>query len=891
MNLTHTSHRAKEIASDGIESIRVRTNRLFAVLMTLQLVAAIVTAMTLTPATWLGSEAQMHIHVYAAIGIGLILTAVPVFLVYRSPTRYSTQIAISVAQGMYSALLIHISGGRIETHFHVFGSLAFLAFYRDWKTIIPATVVVAVDHFWRGVFWPQSVFGVLTSSPLRALEHALWVVFLDIFLIYSCVRGKQDIQSMAETQAGLEASAATTEKEVQERTAELAESESFLRAVLDSQSAHLAIIDSEGVIIGANSSWNAFWTRESGHGELPQGANYLHVCEKAQGAFKDEAAQIAVAIRRVLAKETARESVVYSWEEGDRQLWFRAEVTSLRSVSGGAVIAHHNITEQIEKSFQLEQTYSELSRLALVAERTENAVVITDCDGVIEWVNDGFTRLTNYSLEEVVGRTHGTFLQGPATDPETIEEMRRGIREGTGFSVEVIHYDKGGEPYWLGMEVTPVRDSEGQLQRFIAVERDITREVVLRKKLVAETELMDAILEAIPFQVYWKNEELEFEGCNSAFARYVGCESREQVIGADEHQVGQLPPDSIDAFVEDATVMSKGSALIDAPRSWVMPTGEKRDLLVSKIPLKDQSGNSTGVVGLFIDVTDRNRLESQLTQAQKLESIGQLAAGIAHEINTPAQYVGDNTRFLRGEFKGILKVIEKYAQQIDTTGPSKSWEERADEIRSTLEEVDYEFIREEIPQAIEQSLEGIERITSIVRAMKDFSHPGSTNKEPADLNKAVESTVTVCSNRWKYAADLELDLMETLPPVPCLVGEFNQVILNLVVNAADAIAEHNGESGTKGKITLRTFLDGDYAVVTVTDDGPGMPEGVKSKIFDPFFTTKVVGKGTGQGLAISQDVIVQKHGGSIEVQSSPGNGTTFIVRLPLSSSGQLEEAA
>ncbi len=891
MSQMSTTMRAAQLTEERIGTIRFQTNWLFALLLVIQLAATIITAIVYTPKAWASSFAQPHIHLYVAIGLGTLLTAVPLFLIARFPKRYSTQITVSIAQGLFSALLIYLGGGRVETHFHIFGSLALLSLYRDWKTLIPASLVVVIDHFGRGMFWPQYVFGVQTASSLRALEHSLWVMFIDVCLIYSCKRGKQDIEAMAEVRAGLENSASKTEREVHERTAELAESESFLRSILNSQSALLAIIDEKGVVIGTNSAWDAFWADTDGYAKISEGANYIEVCEGLGGPQYEGALRVASAIRSVLEGESEKESVVYSWEDQGGQHWFRADVTSLFTVKSGAVIAHHDITEQIQKNIQLEQTYSELSRLALVAERTDNAVVITDRSGMIEWVNEGFTRLTSYSMDEVVGKKHGTFLIGPDTDPKTVEEMRLGLETGMGYSVEVINYNKAGKPYWIGMELTPVRNTQGELERFIAVERDITREIVLRQKLVAETELMNAILEAIPFQVYWKNDELELEGCNTAFANYVGCNSREEVIGSDEHQIGQLPPDSIDAFVEDATVMRTGEPIIDDPRTWEMPNGDARDLLVSKIPLNDQKGNSTGVVGLFIDITRRNQLENQLLQAQKLESIGQLAAGIAHEINTPAQYVGDNTRFLRDEFNGILKVIEDYSRQLDKSMPQKEWDERADEIKQTLDEVDYEFIRNEIPQAIEQSLEGIERITTIVRAMKDFSHPGSSQKELVDLNQAIDSTATVCSNKWKYAADLEFDFQDSMPHVPCFLGEFNQVMLNLIVNAADAISEQRGDSGEKGKIIVRTCTDGEDAVITVTDDGPGMAEDVLAKIFDPFFTTKVVGKGTGQGLAISQDVIVQKHGGTIDVQSKPGEGTTFTVRLPLSKTVVQEEAA
>jgi len=288
---------------------------------------------------------------------------------------------------------------------------------------------------------------------------------------------------------------------------------------------------------------------------------------------------------------------------------------------------------------------------------------------------------------------------------------------------------------------------------------------------------------------------------------------------------------------------------------------------------------------LQTEIDERHALEAQLVEAQKLESLGQLAAGIAHEINTPAQYVSDNTRFLRTEFARIVEALDAYAEQLDSAGGARSWEERERVIRECLKKIDYDFLRNEIPNAIDQSLEGIERISHIVLAMKEFSHPGTGEKEPADLNRAIESTVTVCKNRWKHAADLELDLDPSLPAVPCMLAEFNQVVLNLVVNAADAIEEHLGEGDGMGRIRVSTRVSGEWAEVRVGDNGPGIPASVRERIFDPFFTTKEVGKGTGQGLAISRDVVTQKHGGELLCESSPGEGTEFIVRLPLRVAG------
>ncbi len=199
-------------------------------------------------------------------------------------------------------------------------------------------------------------------------------------------------------------------------------------------------------------------------------------------------------------------------------------------------------------------------------------------------------------------------------------------------------------------------------------------------------------------------------------------------------------------------------------------------------------------------------------------------------------------------------------------------------------EADLPFLSTEIPQAIRQSLDGIERIARIVRAMRNMAHPDQGQKAATDINHVIESTVTVCRNEWKYVADLQLAMDPTLPRVPCLAGEFGQVILNLLINAAHAIGQKVGDgSGGKGRITIATCHRPPWAEIRVTDTGTGIPPGVRHRIFEPFFTTKPVGKGTGQGLSISRNVIVHKHGGTLGFESTEGEGTTFIIRLPVDS--------
>jgi len=284
---------------------------------------------------------------------------------------------------------------------------------------------------------------------------------------------------------------------------------------------------------------------------------------------------------------------------------------------------------------------------------------------------------------------------------------------------------------------------------------------------------------------------------------------------------------------------------------------------------------------LEAEIVRRQNLELQLLQAQKLESIGQLAAGIAHEINTPMQFLSDNIEFLSDCSKRLFEVVDGYQRNLFSEGQQKSWSERKQELMDMMERNQFETIREQIPQAIRESLEGIQRVIHIVRAMKEFSHPGHEQRVGVDLNNAVRSTATITRNRWKYVADLQLDLDPDLPTLNCVPADINQVLLNLIVNAADTIAEKLGADGSeKGQITVRTGTDGENIVIEVEDTGCGIPDSIRNRIFDPFFTTKEVGQGTGQGLAICYNVIVNKHHGTIDVISDPGVGTSFRVTLP-----------
>jgi len=296
----------------------------------------------------------------------------------------------------------------------------------------------------------------------------------------------------------------------------------------------------------------------------------------------------------------------------------------------------------------------------------------------------------------------------------------------------------------------------------------------------------------------------------------------------------------------------------------------------------EEAAGTKIVRGLMLDITEFRRLGRELAAAQKLESVGRLAAGVAHEINTPVQFVSDNVDFLKTSTNDLAAVVAAYRALQDAVQSRADVAAAAGLAREAEKTADLDYILENAPRAIESSLEGLERIATIVRSMKEFAHPDQSTKSAADLNHAIQSTLTVAHNEYKYVAELETDFGE-LPQVMCYLGEINQVVLNLVVNAAHAISDVVKDTGARGTLTVRTRLDGEEVEIAIGDTGTGIPAPVRDKVFDPFFTTKEVGKGTGQGLAIAHSVVVKKHGGTLRFETECGKGTTFFIRLPVGS--------
>ena len=430
-----------------------------------------------------------------------------------------------------------------------------------------------------------------------------------------------------------------------------------------------------------------------------------------------------------------------------------------------------------------------------------------------------------------------------------------------------------GHETWVLTTKLPLRDPKGNIIGTFGVSRDITA-VKAAERADAERAAIVEFLEAAVVSLDLEGNILTW---NPGAERMYGYRAAE-MIGRD---IAALVPDELRAReLEILEASRRGECTRHLETVGVTKTGATISVALTTSPIRDTAGAIIGIALVTTDITARKRLQQQLAQAQKLESIGQLAAGIAHEINTPIQYIGDNAKFLDQAFRELAPFIDSHVR-IENALRQSPHPELAEELAKVVVEADIDYLRDEVPRAIAQLSEGVEQVARIVRAMKEFSHPGAPEKTPVDLNHAIESTILVSRNEWKYVAEVTTDFDPDLPLVPCVAGEINQVVLNLIANAAHAIADVVKDSRQKGAIHISTHRGAAWAEVRVRDTGTGIPEGIQSKVFDPFFTTKQVGKGTGQGLSIAHSVIVQNHRGRLSFDTQCGAGTTFLIQLPL----------
>lgn len=534
-----------------------------------------------------------------------------------------------------------------------------------------------------------------------------------------------------------------------------------------------------------------------------------------------------------------------------------------------------------ERTKELQDTLRSLeqahSRYRNLFESSLDAIYVVSMKGDFLEINSAGLDMLGYTREEIKGlKARDTYA-----DPEVGRTFERRMEE-TGFARDFELRLKRRDGMEIDCLVTATLwgDESGCVAGYQGILRNITEQKRIENQLRQAHRENTQLLAAITSLLVGIDSKGRIIRWNKSAEETLGIRAQDVLNRLLEECVVPWDWEMIREGIARSRVYQTPVKLEDVP--FTRQDGTRGYLGFTLNPILFEDALEPGLLIMGADKTEKRLLEVQLTQAQRLEAIGQLAAGIAHEINTPIQYVGDNTRFLGDAFGDMVSLLGKCEDLIEAVNSGGDVEEAVRAVEAARQEADLEYLKKEVPAAVDQTLEGVERVTRIVRSMKEFSHPGAKEMVAVDLNRALENTITVARNEWKYVADMETDFDPSLPPVPCLPGELNQVFLNLIINAAHAVGEVvDKESGDKGLIRVATTRTGDLAEIRISDTGRGIPEEIQGRVFDPFFTTKEVGKGTGQGLAISRSVVTSKHNGSIRFETEEGRGTTFIVRLPL----------
>ncbi len=496
-------------------------------------------------------------------------------------------------------------------------------------------------------------------------------------------------------------------------------------------------------------------------------------------------------------------------------------------------------------------------------------------------VNEAMARWVGVARETLLGRSDFDLFDATHAAPAFADEQRIMASGQALLDHEEKEVWPDGRVTWVASTKVPLRDLAGQVIGTFGISRDITARHATEEHLRTLTRALDQC----PVSIIITDTSGCIRFANPAFARTSGYTLRE-VVGS--------TPRLLRSGHHDTAFYTELWATIGAGQNW---TGElcnrRKDGSLywehsTIAPVFDETGAIVNYIAFNEDITERRRIEeenralaAQLNLAQKLESVGRLSAGIAHEINTPSQFVSDNLRFLAESLAQLEPYFAAVAALQAAATSLPQLEPALAALAAAERSADLAFLREELPRSIEQSLEGMTRIARIVGALKDFAHPASTGRVPTDLAQLLETTLTVSRHEWKYAAEVATELDPTLPPVPVVQDEINQALLNLVINAAQAVAAANTEQQRiKGRIVLRTLQEGPFAIVEVEDDGCGVADTVRPHLFEPFITTKRADKAPGQGLHVVQ-AIARRHGGRAEYTPAAQRGSIFRLILPL----------
>ena len=547
----------------------------------------------------------------------------------------------------------------------------------------------------------------------------------------------------------------------------------------------------------------------------------------------------------------------------------------------------NEVTVRVEMAASLAESEEKFRTLAGSAQ--DAFVMLDEDDRVIFW-NRAATGIFGYTEKEISGekfhehlvpaRLRANFAKG------FVHFLSMNPGPTVGQAVEMTALRRDGGEFSVELSVASVNLREKRV--VIAVIRDITGRLRAQETLQHSEERLNLALESARMGTWeldlstskiWRSRlHDQIFGYDPAIDAWNSDQFLSHVVSEDREKFNQdlASPNESDHVQSECRIIRAS----DKAQRWIKVEG--------KI-YRDKQGKPVRMMGIVIDITEnklaeqeRQAKEAQSSLSQKLESVGRLASGVAHEINTPMQFITDNTQFLKRAMSSLTEVIGAYRAINEIVASGNKPDEALALARATEETNELEYLLGEIPRTFDETMSGLQRVTHIIKSLKEFSHPNTTAKHPADLNKAINTTIAVSRHEWKYVAEVVTELDPDLPMIPLCIDEMNQVMLNLIVNAAHAIGDALKQRGeAKGVITLRTKQEGDSVLVEVQDNGTGIPESAQNHIFEPFFTTKGVGKGTGQGLAIIRTIVVKNHGGTIAFTTESGKGTTFHIRLPI----------
>jgi PAS domain S-box-containing protein len=689
---------------------------------------------------------------------------------------------------------------------------------------------------------------------------------------------------VSDVRASLDNLRATISREVEaERRARKAEQQ--LTDAIETISEGFALYDAEDRLVLANSQLRAMFPGV--HDAFVIGRPFAEIMHHAAlcGLYGYQGAELERFLAQRLKAHRAADGRPTLQHMADGSWLINREN---RTRDGGIVGVRTDVTELKAREAELEHLKS---RYELILSAAGDGIVGIDVEGRVSFANPAAARMLDVSPTEMGGLPFGRALKSPdipgfplCCSQAEVDECLCHRADGSPFTAEYILTPICEDKHFAGAVLVfrdvslrkryqeSLADHQKELERQVAERtRELSAEIAERIKIDRALQESRRRLLGITSSLFEGVLLVDAFGvvgfANPSAHRWLGATTLterllDEVLTLEEgdRRVG---------FAEGPfrRVIDRGETVTDDDAVFVIDDDRRLPVAFAAAPLEEGGRIRIAVIS-FRGIEALKEAQREALQSSRLASVGQLAAGIAHEINTPIQYIGDNLHYIEDTFPDVVATLaEMKAALPPETGEALMRRHGIDELLD-----DY-------PDAIGQALQGVGHVTQIVRSMKDFSHPGGGAKVGTDVNAAIASTATVCRNEWKHVASLVTDLAPDLPKIMCFPSDINQVFLNLIVNAAQAIAEQGPRP--PGTIRIATRLDGDWLEIRISDDGPGVPKALRSRIFDPFFTTKAVGKGTGQGLSICQDIVVKKHHGQIFLDETVPSGATFVVRLPV----------